>query len=81
MCINKENYAFSNTIKEFGKFVKKVLSGHNEDRKKLLKLNLQVFQDLCEIPENSNQNDTNTNKDNSQIKVEECLIDIMDVRA
>ena len=69
MCINKENYAFSNTIKEFGKFVKKVLSGHNEDRKKLLKLNLQDFLNLCESFDISNQNDTNMSIDNLEIKV------------
>ena len=44
MSLNQED--FSKTIKDFGKFVFQVVSGTNEDQKKSLKANLQVFQNV-----------------------------------
>ena len=52
---------FSKTIKDFGTFVMKVLSGENEDQKKSLKVNLQVFQNLCDSFEMLNTNESKEN--------------------
>ena len=53
---------FSKTIKNFGKFVTKVLSGTNEEQKKMLKVNLQAFQNLCDSHEMVNQNGDKNNE-------------------
>ena len=52
---------FSKTIKDFGSFVMKVLSGANEDQKKSLKVNLKAFQNLCDSFEMLNTNEAKKN--------------------
>ena len=46
--MNFSQEAFSKIVKDFGKFVMQVLSGDNQGQKKLLKVNLKAFQNLCE---------------------------------
>ena len=74
MSFNQED--FCKAIKDIERIVMKVLSGKNEDQRKLLKMKLQDFQNLCESPDISNQNDTNMKTDNSEINVEDSLIHI-----
>ena len=69
---------FSKTIKNFGKFVTKVLSGTNEEQKKMLKVNLQAFQNLCDSHEMLNQNGDKRNEreahnDESGIRIKESV--------
>ena len=67
-----------------------VFSGDNQGQKKLLKMNLQAFQNLCESLEMLNQDDFNKNQneaernnskklntETSEIKVENRLLDII----
>ena len=75
MSLNQED--FTKAMIDMQKIVKKVLSGKNEVQKTLLKMNLKAFQNLCEISENSNQNYSNLNKIDSEIKVEDNPIDVI----
>ena len=59
--MNLDQETFSKTIKDFGTFVMQVLSGANEDQKKSLKVNLQVFQNLCDSFEMLNTNESKEN--------------------
>ena len=87
MSFNEDD--FSKIITNFGTFVMQVLSGTNGKQKKLLKMNLQAFQNLCESLEMLHQNGTKQNEsdtsvnnfeivniDDSDIKVETTLLDI-----
>ena len=80
---------FSKTITNFGKFVMQILSGTNGKQKKLLKVNLQAFQNLCESLEMLHQNDFKQSEseitgndfeimsiDDSEIKIEKRQLDI-----
>ena len=71
MSFNQED--FCKAIKDIERIVMRVLSGKNEDQRKLLKMKLQDFQNLCESPDISNQIDTNMKTDNSEINVENSL--------
>ena len=60
--MNLSQEAFSIIVKDFSKFVTQVLSGDNQGQKKLLKMNLQALQNLCESLEMLNQSDSDENQ-------------------
>ena len=60
--MNFSQEAFSKVVLDFSKFVMQILSGDNQGQKKLLKMNLQAFQNLCESLEMLNQSDSDENQ-------------------
>ena len=64
---------FSKIITDFGKFIMQVLSGTNAKQKKLLKVNLQAFQNLCESLEMLHRNDIKESESDISVNDSEII--------